>query len=107
MEYKQKQIEDMVKELAKDMGIAFQLANTTRFGVIAGDLIEIGYRKIPKGSVVLSYREYVANNFGYYLQGREIGIDDISKGRGIAVKTNPKCVLDFENEIRRFFQCYG
>lgn len=60
----QKQIEEMVKELAKDMGIAFQLANTTRFGVIAADLIRIGYRKIPENAVIVSkqvWEEHIEN----------------------------------------------
>lgn len=36
---------ERIKELAKDMGIAFQLAGTTRFGPVAESLVEAGYRK--------------------------------------------------------------
>ena len=78
---KQKQIEEMVKELAKDMGIAFQLANTTRFGVIAADLIGIGYRKIPEGAVVLTEEEYkTLLDSGGWHEGDCIGRTEAEKG---------------------------
>ena len=34
-----------IKEMAKDLGIAFQLAGTTRFGEVAEVLVNAGYRK--------------------------------------------------------------
>jgi hypothetical protein len=34
-----------IKEMAKDLGIAFQLAGTTRFGDVAEVLVNAGYRK--------------------------------------------------------------
>ena len=35
-----------ISTLAKDMGIAFQLAGTTRFGPVAENLVNAGYCKI-------------------------------------------------------------
>lgn len=58
MEGEENQTEEMVKELAKDMGIAFQLANTTRFGVIAESLIRWHWVKLNKDSIVISKGEY-------------------------------------------------
>lgn len=71
---KQKQIEEMVEELTKDMGIAFQLSGTTRFAPVAEMLVECGYRKIPKGAVVLTEEEYeslkIEKDFDYgYREG--------------------------------------
>jgi hypothetical protein len=34
-----------IEEMAKDLGIAFQLAGTTRFGAVAEVLVNAGYRK--------------------------------------------------------------
>ena len=34
-----------IKEMAKTLGIAFQLAGTTRFGEVAEVLVNAGYRK--------------------------------------------------------------
>ena len=51
---KQKQIE----ELAKDIGIAFQLAGTTRFGAVAEILVDKWQRKLPENAVVLTREEY-------------------------------------------------
>ena len=34
-----------IEEMAKDLGIAFQLAGTTRFGEVAEVLVNAGYRK--------------------------------------------------------------
>ena len=34
-----------IEEMAKDLGIAFQLAGTTRFGEVAEILVNAGYRK--------------------------------------------------------------
>ena len=50
---KQKQIDEM----AKDMGIAFQISSTTRFTEISEVLVDAGYRKIPDGAVVLTRDE--------------------------------------------------
>ena len=57
---KQKQIEErdkLVKELAKDIGIAFQISQTTKFTEIADILVDKWQPKIPKDSVVLSMEE--------------------------------------------------
>ena len=54
MSDKQKQIE----ELAKDIGIAFQLAGTTRFGAVAEILADSWQRKIPENEVVLTREEF-------------------------------------------------
>lgn len=51
---KQQQIE----ELAKDIGIAFQLAGTTRFGAVAEILADKWQRKLPENAVVLTREEY-------------------------------------------------
>ena len=51
---KQKHIE----ELEKDIGIAFQLAGTTRFGAVAEILADKWQRKIPENAVVLTREEY-------------------------------------------------
>jgi hypothetical protein len=37
--------EKQIEEMAKDLGIAFQLAGTTRFGEVAEVLVNAGYRK--------------------------------------------------------------
>ena len=37
--------EKQIEEMAKDLGIAFQLAGTTRFGEVAECLVSAGYRK--------------------------------------------------------------
>ena len=54
-EIEKKQIE----ELARDIGIAFQLSGTTRFGAVAEILVEQGYRNC-KDKVVLSKEEHIA-----------------------------------------------
>ena len=67
------QIEDQkFKEIAKDLGIAFQLAGTTNFGAVAEVLFNAGYRKdseiareigdeISKNLMLVKpYPEYVA-----------------------------------------------
>jgi hypothetical protein len=53
-----KEQEKQIEEMAKDMGIAFQLSGTTRFGPVAECLVESGYQKIKKDSVVLSREDY-------------------------------------------------
>ena len=50
--------EDKIKELTKDMGIGFQLSGTTRFGPVAAELVEMGYKKIEKDDIVISKEEY-------------------------------------------------
>lgn len=50
--------EDRIKELAKDMGIGFQLSGTTRFGPVAAELVEMGYQRIKKDGIVISKEEY-------------------------------------------------
>lgn len=37
--------EKQIKELAKDLGIAFQISQTTNFGNVAEILVNAGYRK--------------------------------------------------------------
>lgn len=37
--------EKQIEEMAKDLGIAFQLAGTTHFGTVAEVLVNAGYRK--------------------------------------------------------------
>ena len=37
--------DEQIEKMAKDLGIAFQLAGTTRFGAVAEVLVEAGYRK--------------------------------------------------------------
>jgi replicative DNA helicase len=37
--------DNQIQEMAKDLGIAFQLAGTTRFGAVAEVLVNAGYRK--------------------------------------------------------------
>ncbi len=37
-----------IEEMAKDLGIAFQLAGTTYFGAVAEVLVNAGYRKAPE-----------------------------------------------------------
>ena len=51
-------MDKQIEEMAKDMGIAFQLSCTTRFGAVAEVLVEVGYRKIPENAVVLTREEY-------------------------------------------------
>ena len=58
-----------ITEITKDLGIAFQIANTTSFGVIAEILADKWQPKIDKDSIVLSKEEYERNlnnsfNFG-------------------------------------------
>ena len=36
---------EQIEEMAKDLGIAFQLAGTTRFGAVAEVLVNADYRK--------------------------------------------------------------
>ena len=50
--------DDRIKELAKDMGIGFQLSGTTRFGPVAAELVEMGYQRIKKDDIVISKEEY-------------------------------------------------
>ena len=50
--------EDKIKELAKDMGIGFQLSGTTRFGPVAAELVEMGYQRIKKDDIIISKEEY-------------------------------------------------
>ena len=38
-------MKEQIEEMAKDLGIAFQLAGTTRFGAVAEVLVNAGYRK--------------------------------------------------------------
>ena len=38
-------MDKQIEEMAKDLGIAFQLAGTTRFGEVAEVLVNAGYRK--------------------------------------------------------------
>ena len=52
--------EKQIEEMAKDMGVSFQLAGTTRFGAVAEALIRFGWIKPSKDSVVLSKEEYEA-----------------------------------------------
>lgn len=47
-----------IEEMAKDMGVSFQLAGTTRFGAVAEALIRFGWIKPSKDSVVLSKEEF-------------------------------------------------
>lgn len=51
------EIEKQIEQMAKDIGIAFQLAGTTRFSDVAEILIEQGYRNC-KDKVVLNKEEY-------------------------------------------------
>ena len=54
----------MIEEMAKDLGIAFQLAGTTRFGAVAEILVDKWQRKIPESSVVVSkqvWEEHIEN----------------------------------------------
>lgn len=54
-----KEIEEkQIEEMAKDIGISFQLAGTTRFGAVAEELISLGWIKPDKDSVVLSKEKY-------------------------------------------------
>lgn len=53
-----KEQEKQIEEMAKDMGVSFQLAGTTRFGAVAEALIRFGWIKPDKDSVVLSKEEY-------------------------------------------------
>ena len=71
---KQKQIE----ELAKDMGIAFQLSGTTRFAPVAELLVECGYRKIPENVVVIPRKELEEN--AYLKQCADNFLADYKKG---------------------------
>ena len=42
-------MKEQIEEMAKDLGIAFQLAGTTRFGAVADVLVNAGYRKQSEG----------------------------------------------------------
>lgn len=56
--------EDKIKELAKDISIAFQLAGTTKFGAVAEILVDKWQRKIPENSVIVSkqvWEEHIEN----------------------------------------------
>ena len=44
--------EKQIEEMAKDLGIAFQLAGTTRFGAVAEILVNAGYRKIHDDNAI-------------------------------------------------------
>lgn len=55
---KKDSLEDKIKELAKDMGIGFQLSGTTRFGPVAAELVEMGYQRIKKDDIIISREEY-------------------------------------------------
>lgn len=56
--------EKQIKELTKDIGIAFQLAGTARFGPVAEILADKWQRKIPENSVIVSkqvWEEHIEN----------------------------------------------
>ena len=50
--------ENRVKELAKDMGFAFQISGTTRFGPVAAELVNLRYQKVNAEDIVISKEEY-------------------------------------------------
>ena len=55
-------MKEQIEEMAKDLGIAFQLAGTTRFGAVAEVLVNAGYRKQSEGEWVVTYK----NDLWYY-----------------------------------------
>ncbi len=52
-----------IEEMAKDLGIAFQLARTTRFGAVAEVLVNAGYRKAEDVAMEIfeELEKYIAN----------------------------------------------
>jgi hypothetical protein len=68
----------MIEEMAKDMGIAFQISGTTKFATIAEMLVSYGYRKIPDGVVVLTEsKEELLHEM--YEQGKFDAMADLEK----------------------------
>lgn len=97
-----------VEEMAKDIGIAFQLSGTTRFGAVAEILVEQGYKNC-KDKVVLSKEEWAR------LRNLEINYDDTYEHYREYSNENKKlkaenerlkeqngalsCDLDYANEV--------
>lgn len=50
--------EKLIEEMAKDMGVAFQLAGTTRFGAVAEDLVGMRWVKLNKDSFLIKKKQY-------------------------------------------------
>ncbi len=66
--------EKQIEEMAKDLGIAFQLAGTTRFGAVAEVLVNAGYRKQSEGEWLpdmewFDEQEGISAKAGFYQTG--------------------------------------
>lgn len=86
----------MIEEMAKDMGIAFQISGTTRFSKIAEMLVSYGYRKIQEGAVVLTGTEKQKLLHGMYEQGKFDALADLEKDGKVVVSKaeyDSKCLL--------------
>ena len=102
---KQKQIEEMAKLIVSINNNDYMYDNDGHKRLnfadadkIAEELLKYYQPKIPEGAVVFnSYKDFTAHNYGYYLQGRNAIIEEIGKGNVV----KQKCVIDFENEIRK------
>jgi hypothetical protein len=98
---KQKQIEEMEKDIAVRMAMAKGVAGSMNNGVegwLASYLHDLGYRKIPENAVVLTREEQMARDYECYNLGYETHKQESQK-REDYIKTLEHHINDLERAL--------
>lgn len=93
--------EKQIEEMTKDLGIAFQLAGTTRFGAVAEILVNAGYRKASDVAKLEEKLADVTANWQKIHDGYDNDcIEHYNKGRSDAIVEIIDTVYEILQELK-------